>query len=296
MNRHTRCDFRLAREPVRHGAKRKARNGNRTTKEIMIHLTHGINLSLNPLSGRLERLAPVSGLLDRLPLRLWVTLEGETDPDSGLLMNVRDIKAVFVQAVTENPPKVKTAPEVFRWARHLIEHQLREFQPVMLRLDIKDTMTLSWNQGTPDMIELTTQYTLAASHRLWNPAWSEAQNLEAYGKCSNPRGHGHNYQVKVTLRGKPDPDTGQIMDPTQRDEIIRRELIEPFDHKHFNEDTPEFAELVPTVENIARVFWNRLDGKFHPAELARVAVWETETTYAEYFGPHVGPLRYSDSV
>jgi len=262
----------------------------------MVHLTHGIYLVFNPVSGQLEMLAPASGLLEQLPLRLWITLQGQTDPDSGLLINVRDIKAVFRQALIEKKTKIKNALEIFSWARQVIEQNLSEFQLVKLQLEIMDKMTVSWNKGSHKMIELTAKYTLAASHRLWNPAWSEKQNLDAYDKCSNPRGHGHNYRVEVTLRGKPDPATGHIMDPTQMDEIIRREVIEPFDHKNLNEDTPEFAELIPTVENIARVFWDRLDSKFHPAELIRVAVWETEKTCAEYFGPHVGPLRYSDSV
>ncbi len=262
----------------------------------MIRLTHGIYLVFNPLSGRLEMLAPVSGLLEQLPLRLWITLQGQTDPDSGLLINVRNIKAVFRNALIEQKTQVKNALEIFSWARQLIEKKLDDFQLVKLQLEIVDKMTESWNKENPEMIEITTQYTLAASHRLWNPAWNEQKNLDAYDKCSNSRGHGHNYRVEVTLRGKPDPATGHIMDPTQRDEIIHRELIEPFDHKNLNEDTPEFAALIPTVENIARVFWDRLDGKFHPAELARVAVWETDKTCAEYFGPHVGPLRYSDSV
>ena len=262
----------------------------------MIRLTHGIYLVFNPLSGRLEMLAPVSGLLEQAPLRLWITLGGQTNPESGLLINVRDIKAVFRNALIEQKVHVKNALEIFSWARQLIEQKLSDFQLVQLQLEIIDQMTLSWNKGNPEMLELTTQYTLAASHRLWNPAWSDEKNLDAYDKCSNRRGHGHNYRVEITLRGKPEPDSGQIMNPARRDEIIHRELIEPFDHKNLNEDTPEFSELIPTVENIARVFWDRLDGKFFPAELARVAVWETEKTCAEYFGPHVGPLRYSDSV
>ncbi len=78
--------------------------------------------------------------------------------------------------------------------------------------------------------------------------------------------------------------------------MVNKEVIERFDHKNLNEDTAEFAELIPTVENMAKVFWDILLGKFGEAELARVAVWETDKTYAEYFGPEVGPLRYSDSV
>ena len=68
------------------------------------------------------------------------------------------------------------------------------------------------------------------------------------------------------------------------DEISRRELIEPFDHRNLNEDIPEFSELIPTVENISQVLWDRLDGKFHPAELARITVWETDKTYCSYEG------------
>ena len=79
----------------------------------MIRLTHGIYLVLNPVSGQLEMLAPVAGFLEHLPLRLWVTLQGQTDPDSGLLINVRDIKAMFQQTLIEKKTKVKNALEIF---------------------------------------------------------------------------------------------------------------------------------------------------------------------------------------
>jgi 6-pyruvoyltetrahydropterin/6-carboxytetrahydropterin synthase len=262
----------------------------------MIRLTQGIYLVFNPVSGRLEMPAPVSGVLDQLPLRLWIALEGPVDADSGLLINVRDIKALFRQTLIEKKPHVKNALDIFSWARKIIEQNLAKYQLVKLQLEIIEKMTLSYHSENQDMIEITTKYTLAASHRLWNPHWSETQNRDAFGNCSNPHGHGHNYQVEITLRGKPDPTTGHVTDPAQMDETIRRELIEPFDHKNLNVDIPEFADQVPTVENMVKIFWDKLDGKFHPAELARIAVWETEKTYAEYFGPHAGPLRYSDSV
>ena len=140
------------------------------------------------------------------------------------------------------------------------------------------------------------KYELAASHRLWKADWDAKRNFEVYGKCSNRRGHGHNYLLEVTLRGKPDRRTGQVADMEEVDRVVRENVIERFDHKNLNEDTEEFADLIPTVENMAKVFWELLLGKFSRGELARVAVWETEKTYAEYFGQGAGPLRSSESV
>ena len=134
------------------------------------------------------------------------------------------------------------------------------------------------------MIQVTTKYELAASHRLWNSKWDIDKNLKVFGKCSNPAGHGHNYLLELTLSGQPDAETGQIVDIEEVDDVVREHIIEPFDHKNLNEDTEEFAEVIPTVENIAKVFWDKLLGKFSNAILSRVKIWETPKTYAEYFG------------
>ena len=146
------------------------------------------------------------------------------------------------------------------------------------------------------MIQITTKYELAASHRLHSADWSAEQNEVAFGKCSNPAGHGHNYLLEVTLRGHPDRASGEVTDLEEFRRLVQSEIIDRFDHKNLNEDCEEFAELMPTVENMAKVFWDRLIYRFVNVELYRVAVWETPTTYAEYFGPGAGPLRWSSRV
>lgn len=132
------------------------------------------------------------------------------------------------------------------------------------------------------MVELTQCFEFSASHRLHVPHLSEEENRRVFGKCNNPGGHGHNYQVEVTVAGDVSPKTGAVLPLPEFESIVKREVIDRFDHKHLNTDTLEFAELNPSVENIARRVWELLEGKVSPAKLRRVRVWETAKTYAEY--------------
>ncbi len=92
-----------------------------------------------------------------------------------------------------------------------------------------------------------------AAHRLFLPQWSDEKNAEVFGKCSNPNYHGHNYELEVGITGSIDPITGFVMDVAELKSIIKTEVEDPFDHKNLNLEVPEFAELIPTVENIAKV-------------------------------------------
>lgn len=134
------------------------------------------------------------------------------------------------------------------------------------------------------MIELTQSFEFSAAHRLHVAALSDAENQSTFGKCNNPRGHGHNYQVDITIAGRPDPASGCVLPLPQFEALVKQHVIDRLDHKHLNEDTTEFAGVNPTVENIARVIWGLLAGRVAPARLARVRVWETPKTYADYSG------------
>lgn len=101
------------------------------------------------------------------------------------------------------------------------------------------------------MIRVTRLYRFAASHRLHNGALSEEQNRVLYGKCNNPYGHGHNYVLEVQVRGPIDPSTGRGVAPAALDQLVRSEVLEPFDHRNLNTEVAAFAEVVPTTENIA---------------------------------------------
>lgn len=134
------------------------------------------------------------------------------------------------------------------------------------------------------MIRLTQSFEFAAAHRLYCPELDDQENQRLFGKCSNPNGHGHNYVLEVTVGGEPDEATGTIVDPPHFERTVNQRVIERFDHKHLNLDCAEFQSLNPSVENIARVIWDRLDGGFERCRLLGIRVWETPKTYAEYCG------------
>jgi 6-pyruvoyltetrahydropterin/6-carboxytetrahydropterin synthase len=123
-----------------------------------------------------------------------------------------------------------------------------------------------------------------AAHRLHNAKWSDERNTEVFGKCNNPSYHGHNYELLVKLYGEVDPETGYLMDLKILKDIIRNNVIDRLDHKNLNIDVPEFKQLNPTAENIAKVIWDILREKIdHKFELT-VILYETERNFVEYAG------------
>ena len=121
-----------------------------------------------------------------------------------------------------------------------------------------------------------------AAHRLHNPNWDDTTNREVFGKCNNPHYHGHNYELIVKVTGIPHPETGYVMDMKVLSDIIQKEVVERFDHKNFNEDCKEFAQLNPTAENIAIVIYNLLKDKIDSALDLQVRLYETERNFVEY--------------
>lgn len=127
------------------------------------------------------------------------------------------------------------------------------------------------------------RYRFAASHRLHSAQLSEAENRCIFGKCNNPYGHGHNYVLEILVSGPVDPATGMIANLTDLDDFVNREVIEPFDHKSFNEDVQAFRDVVPTTENVCKEIYRRLK-LFPKAKLERIRVEETANNAFEYAG------------
>ncbi len=134
------------------------------------------------------------------------------------------------------------------------------------------------------MILLTRKADLSSAHFYYNPALSEAENERIFGKCANRNGHGHNYKLEVTVAGEIDPVSGFVVDLKELKEILEREVIAVYDHRHLNYEVPEFASAIPTTENIAVAIWKRLDGKVPNAKLHRVRVYEMPDLFADYYG------------
>ena len=139
------------------------------------------------------------------------------------------------------------------------------------------------------MIFLTRRATFSASHYYWNEAWSAARNEQVFGRCANRNGHGHNYTLEVTVAGEPDPVTGFVVDLKWLKDVMEREVLAAYDHRHLNLEVEEFkaGKSIPTTENIAIASWRRLEPKVNAAggaRLSRIRVYETPEIFAEYRG------------
>ena len=121
-----------------------------------------------------------------------------------------------------------------------------------------------------------------AAHRLYVPGWTDEQNLEQFGKCSNPHYHGHNYELIVKVTGTPDPKTGYVINLSVLSSMIRTRVLSRFDHKNLNLDTQEFASLNPTAENIVLVIYDILRVELDPSLDLSVRLYETDRNFVEY--------------
>lgn len=133
---------------------------------------------------------------------------------------------------------------------------------------------------------ITRKVEFSASHVCRGPGLSDSENEALYGPEANPRGHGHNYTVEVTLEGDPDPVTGMVMDLKELKEILQRHVLDCYDHRFLNHEVPPFGEVVPTSENIAVDIWQRLEARLsnHGCKLHRVRVYETPDLWVDYSG------------
>jgi len=134
------------------------------------------------------------------------------------------------------------------------------------------------------MMYVTRKADFSASHRLYNPEWSDERNDAVFDKCNNRNGHGHNYILEVTVRGEPDPETGYLVDLKRLKEVIQREVLDKVDHKNLNTDVDFLRGVIPTAENIAIGIWNLLAGAIPRGTLHLVRLQETERNIVEYRG------------
>lgn len=121
-----------------------------------------------------------------------------------------------------------------------------------------------------------------AAHRLNNPEWDAETNQKIFGKCNLPHYHGHNYDLIVKVVGEPDPGTGYVMDMKDLSDLVKKEVVERFDHKNLNLDTKEFRHLNPTAENIVMVIYNLLRPHIDGAKELQVRLYETPRNFVEF--------------
>ena len=134
-------------------------------------------------------------------------------------------------------------------------------------------------------VRITRNLHFSASHRLARTDWSDERNRQVFGECANLNGHGHNYELEVTVAGPVDPEIGYVMDLKALKDLVTRRIVNDLDHRNLNVDVPWLKGILPSTENLVVQIWERLAPAIPaPAELDRVVLWETPRNRVEYCG------------
>lgn len=276
------------------------------TREVRFSLTSDFEKQIAPARA-VNSWGGWPGSLSAAPfLAVRVTVAGEPDPVTGMLCNISAIDAAvrtagfaalaasqdldasvllskLAAAVVNTLTAAPQPQQSESGSVATLSESTDEITVTKVELLLTPTIRLEMSIANPNRVLLTQQFEFAAAHRLHCDDYSEEENRRVFGKCNNPGGHGHNYILDITLATTPDNLQGRVISLTDFEEIVRREVIDPYDHEHLNCEE-DFAGMNPTVENIAKVIWGKLHGKFGPAQLHLVRVHETSKTMAEYGG------------
>ena len=236
--------------------------------------------------------------------RLRVTLAGQVDPRTGMVINIQELDRILKDLISEFDHKfinldhpafqdrIPTTENLAAYMRDQIEDRLSHeeheakdrYHLSLVRLYEEPTLWSDVVGGEGrTMASLTKTFGFSAAHRLHSLELTDEENVAIFGKCNNLHGHGHNYELEVTVSGSIEPRTGMVMDLGELMHVVQDEILDRFDHKHLNADTPEFKTLNPTGENIIRVIWDLLKPKLGD-QLTRVGLWETPKNFFEYHG------------
>ena len=212
-----------------------------------------------------------------------VEVEGHPDPRTGYLVGIDRIDAAMrTHAIPSLLERERTGPQsvdgvLGSIARSLDEH----LRPKPSAIELRTEAMTSWRLELSDMPQmiLRRRYEFSAAHRLALPDLSEEENADLYGKCSNPHGHGHNYEVEVQVAIASDPQGFSV---PELDRTVNECVIDRFDHQHLNLDIDDFADRIPSVENIAdrcvELLASPVGGLQGVETLRSVTVWETPRT------------------
>ena len=135
------------------------------------------------------------------------------------------------------------------------------------------------------MVYITRIEHFNAAHRLFNPTWSYEQNEAVFGKCANENWHGHNFELYVTIKGHPNPDTGFVYDVKRLSMIVKEHVIDKLDHKNLNVDVDFMTGKLCSIENLAVAIWEQLKPHLpKEVQLHSLKLYETPRIFVEYFG------------
>ncbi|MEM8677981.1 MAG: 6-carboxytetrahydropterin synthase [Planctomycetota bacterium] len=217
-------------------------------------------------------------LLPTMVARLSV--EGAVSAEDGMICDIQVLDRLVRRVVPEVAFAAKPA------AAYLVDLWevlvAAEGGPAIAALEIELSPRLKFvmTQQQTSEVTLVHQFEFSAAHRLHSDQLDDDQNRRVFGKCNSLNGHGHNYVLEVSVMG-PLSSTGEVYPLEKMQTVVRDQVVERFDHKHLNKDCDEFRETNPTVENIAHVCWQLLEGQFEPARLTHLRLYETPKTWVD---------------
>jgi 6-pyruvoyltetrahydropterin/6-carboxytetrahydropterin synthase len=223
---------------------------------------------------------------------LEITIRGELDPQSGIVINITDIDRVAKELLEseldgkflnrEHPYFQENIPTTEIIVQYIWQALTDKFPGCELyKLVLHENHYITAEKGMDPMVRFTRKYHFCAAHRLHSDLLSDEENKRIFGKCNNPHGHGHNYYLDVSVQGEPDPVTGMVMNLADLDRIVNEIIIHKMDHKHLNFDVEELNGLNPTSDVLVKVISDLLSP--HLPKLYRVGLWETEKNYFETY-------------
>jgi 6-pyruvoyltetrahydropterin/6-carboxytetrahydropterin synthase len=139
------------------------------------------------------------------------------------------------------------------------------------------------SMSRPPTVLVSRRESFNAAHQLCDPRLSDEENERIFGQCANL--HGHNYVLEVVVAGQVDPATGYVLDLKQLSDVISRQIIRDVDHRNLNTDVPWLEGRIPTAENLAVAFWERIGSELPEGTLRAVRLWETDKNWAEVRDP-----------
>lgn len=226
-----------------------------------------------------------------------VTVKGPIDPRTGMVVNLvevnRTLKAVVgvlnATHLNDDHPAFQERVPTTEWLTLVLWDRLQPHleRCLLHRIRLQESRTrVVEYRGEGSMVYVTRRIEFNAAHRLHSAVLSDEENAEVFGKCNSPNGHGHNYELEVTVRGPVDERTGTVIDLEHLDQVLEEEVMARYDHKNLNVDVEEFRTLNPTSEMFARVIWDRLAVRLAdpPRALYRVRLVETSKNAFEYYG------------
>jgi 6-pyruvoyltetrahydropterin/6-carboxytetrahydropterin synthase len=224
---------------------------------------------------------------------LDVTVKGQPDPITGMIINMVDLKALVGQVLEEFDHKhlnedtpyfkerIPTTENIVRTLWGLIAPQLPE-GAALARLRLYEMNDLWAEYDGAQEASFSRSYVFSAAHRLHAPALSDTENSALYGKCNNMSGHGHNYTLEVTTAGPVDDATGMVIDLVALDTTVRQ-VLDTLDHKHIDREVPAFSGQTSTAENLVVYLWGELASQLE-GRLKHLKLWETNKNVFEYGG------------